>query len=735
MSGPSRRFRLAWAVLGPSRWLLLGVVVLLSWRLAGWWLREAFTMIQWQPREGGKGIAWDLFLGYGLFASYRAICLLRADDVLRSVARWRLLAALPVAVAVVSGVLRAADAAHCYLAQSHWTPQAFMYIDQGFAGSLWSGRMALSVTVAVLAIGALVLALVRDGAMVARRAVSGRWSGRTRLALAAVAVGVSALPAFWALKDGIKYPPHVHHWRLIPEVNFVVQWAQTWRDDSGTVADVDLHVSEAHWKQFVSVGIVPSNSAPDAPFPLLRSDLDEPPLKVPRRPGVAADARPNVVITFMESVNRLFVHALSGHYRGLMPNLSALAGEMTRVDGFRNTSAPTIVAMVAALCSVHPPAHPYDLAVGESVDGRTAYMCLADVLRRYGYRTVFVQGSSCKVTSMGYFFRTHGFDEVICRDAITADWPGRELGFWGLYDRDLLVYAERQVHRLERLRDDDGRPYLLVVVTLDPHEPGMGPADALDTFRGHLAHPGIEEVPDDAAAHKLLASYHSSDQALGRWGRFLLSAARKRTTMSLLTTDHAAFRNLVTNTIFHDKTDNRSFDHVPFLLHDPLHALPARVEVLSGTTDLAPTLLHLLGMTNGLTSMTGKSIFGQRPSERVLVGRIGLRYAYLHGGSDDIDIPIGVVRERCQNGEKLLADGSDPLSACALAAWIDWTDKLWAARRLFPASVYFGDQGIDKFKLAMEMYENRAERRLREEIGNDKGQEAREKAVDMQVER
>ena len=719
----------------PSRWLVLGVAVAWVWRLAGWVARQAFTLLEVQPREMTKGLLWDLALVYALFAIGRAAALHRGSPLGAARALSRAASGAVAVIAIAAVAIRALDTGHCLLGQSHWTAQAFMYLDRGFSGTLLQVRTMAALLGTAASAALLVWALYRDRRGVARRLVP-RWRGlganhRRLVAWSALLLAIG--PAAWALRDGIQFPAHVHDWRLVPEINFAGRWLESRGATAEQRNRIDLALPAETWAAFVTAGLVPPDSQPDDPFPLLRPGLGEPPLPLPRRADVPADLRPNVVVTFMESVNELFVHELSGRHAGLMPEVAALANKMSRVEGFHNTASPTIVAMVAALCSVHPASHPYDLAVGESVDGRTAYTCLADVLRRQGYRTVYIQGASRKVTSKEYFFRTHGFDEVYGLEDIRKLWPKRERGVWGFFDRDTFAFAADQVRRLEALQAQDGRPFLVVNLTLDPHEPGMGPPEALANLLARQRAGELPDLPADNAARQLLASYHSSDAALGTWGRFLLEPKRAARTLWLLTSDHAAFRNLVSDSIFLGLPGHRSFDKVPFLLHDPLHELPKRIPTLAGTTDVTPTLLHLLGHERGLNCFTGMSIFGRRRDVPVLVGRVGARYAYVHNGSAAADLAIGVVRERCRQGRPLIAGGGDPLPACALVAWLDWSDKLWAARRLFPVSAYFGDAGIDKRELALKMYQNKAEERATRRQGHKQTDAMRRQALEKLI--
>ena len=523
----------------------------------------------------------------------------------------------------------------------------------------------------------------------------------------AVAALLALLPATWAIRDGVKFPPYAQQARIVPEVNFAVQWrAYTATPEDRPAPQLSLE----QWQRFVRFGLVAPEIPRDAAWPALHSRLDSTPFPYPR--SAAPTSPPNVVVTFMESTNTLFIHGLSGHYRGLMPEVSALADRMTSVDGFVNTTSPTIAALVTALCSVHPAVHPSDLRPGKSVDGRTAYTCLADILRGRGYRTVFVQASGKTVTGKEYFLRTHGFDEVYGREELGPRFANRPQGPWGPHDDELIEFTENEIGRLERQRQVDGRPFLLVMLTLDTHAPGMAGPECQLPARG--AGNAVQDVPDTGAARRLLASYHCADRAIGRLGRFLLDGPRADQTVWLLTADHAAFSDLVPEEIYVDPTARHQSDKIPFLLHDPLHELPRHLATLGDTRDVSPTLLHILGVGDPPNSMGGMSLFGGRRTHPFLIGRVGERLAFARSPDTAIELPIGLVREHCEKGETLMHVLDVDFTACDLAAWIDWRDALWEAKRIFPPSLYHGDVGVDKEELTRRQELNREEKQLQQ---------------------
>jgi phosphoglycerol transferase MdoB-like AlkP superfamily enzyme len=300
---------------------------------------------------------------------------------------------------------------------------------------------------------------------------------------------------------------------------------------------------------------------------------------------------------------------------------------------------------------------------------------------------VFVQAASKTLTSKEYFLRTHGFDEVAGREELGPRFADAEQGPWGPHDAELVTYVQERIARLEAQRAQDGRPFLLVMLTLDTHEPGMARPDC-------PLPDGVQDLPADAAGRKLAASFHCSDAAIGRLGRFLLDDARRDQTVWLLTADHAIFPDLAPPSIYPTEADRKQFTQVPFLLHDPLHLLPARIDTLSGTRDVAPTLLHLLGVTEVANSMTGRSIFGGRREHPFLIGRVGERLAFARTPQDSIELPVGEVRQGCREGRVLLTADTGPFTACDLAAWLDWQDGLWDAARLFPPKLYHGADGV-----------------------------------------
>ncbi len=668
--GPSAQLLALLQPWHPGPFALSGLAVTWLLRVAAWLACHVLWVSQ--GRDLIKGLSWDLALVSAVFVGVRLAH--RSKGLL---GRWTVrILALVVAISVVIRIL---DLGHCLMVGSHWTTDAFLYLDQGFACSFKDIRLIAAVGLALL------LALGAGWSVLADAQRLGRNNLQPLPHFAAIAL----LPALWAMADGVRYPAYATQARLIPEVNFALR-AMWFYQDGASVAQVP-QLSRELQDAFTVWGILDGQSA-DRQWPLLRNTFHSRPFPLPRRAG-AVD-RPNVVLTLLESTNALFIYGMSGRYQGLMPEISALSQRMAIADEFYNTSSPTIAAMVASLCSVHPPAHPRDLQPGTTVSGRAAYTCLGDLLRQVGYRTVFVQAAAKNMTGKEFFLKTHGFDDVYGRDDLLAFAPNATSGTWGPHDSVLVDFTEHLIERLERQRQSDGRPYFLVMLTLDSHEPGMAPADCT-LPRDAQGLDLVKDLPADAAGRRLLTGYHCSDRAIGQLGHFLLDSPRSDQTMWLVTADHAAFPDLVPASVYVDPAAAHASARIPLLIHDPLHELPAHIATLGGTQDLAPTLIDLLEMPDAPNSLTGLSLFDERQQHPLLVGRIGERLALARAPGESVELPLAQLHELCQDHRVLIRGIAPQLTACDLEGWLHWQDGLWAAHRLFPANLYQGSHGVD----------------------------------------
>lgn len=93
-------------------------------------------------------------------------------------------------------------------------------------------------------------------------------------------------------------------------------------------------------------------------------------------------------------------------------------------------------------------------------------VCLGDVLKRFGYRNVFMGGARLGFAGKGEFLAQHGYDERYGRSEWFRQGAGiADMNDWGLYD-DVLF--ERAMAKLEELQRG-GQRFNLTLLTLDTH--------------------------------------------------------------------------------------------------------------------------------------------------------------------------------------------------------------------------------------------------------------------------
>jgi hypothetical protein len=649
-------------------WALLSAVLpplALILAVAPAWLLRAWMAVAGHVPLGvnflsAKGFLWDLAV------VWLALALLAALARMGSLFRW-----LAVAVAAAFGCaatgVRALDLAHLRAYGEHVQPESALWLAGGIAPLLaepWAQQVAAVAVVGGAAFG-LAVHLGRSPHWVAVPSAS------------LVALVPPLLLTGLAVRDQVLWPPAPHEPRMLPEVHAARMW-HAWGSEVAERRKTPLPaIAPAAWKRLADAGLVPAANRPDGAWPLFQPRLPE--SSLPLRKG--AVAQPNVAIVLVESWNRVFLDAVSGQYRGLMPELAGVVPRVTAVDGFGNTTSPTLPGLVASLCGVLWPQHPSDATEQDSLAHKVAFDCLPDVLRQRGYRTSFVQGADLRMYGTDGFVAQHGFEARAGEREILAVLPNAEKGSMGLHDHSVVDYAEREIARLETLRSADGRPWLLVVMTLDTHDPGMAPAEC--TASAALS-PLAQAATPIAAARKALAAYHCSDRDLGRLARTLLRPGLGDRTLWLMTGDHAAFRGPALDPLVGGHTLTWSFDRLPLLVHDPRHDLPHRIDALAGSHDLAPTVLHLLGLHGQPTSMGGRSIFGSRAQVPFVAGRVGKRLAFVRNPAGARELTFDALAKACKAGERLIGGGFEPATACDLQQWFAWHDRVWELHRLRP---------------------------------------------------
>jgi len=204
-----------------------------------------------------------------------------------------------------------------------------------------------------------------------------------------------------------------------------------------------------------------------------------------------------------------------------------------------------------------------------------AFLSVAGLLGDRDYETVFLYGGRAFFDNMGRFFRCNGFDRVIDQQDMPA---GASEGTWGACDHVLFDRAHEAFGAMAAKGEE---PFFAVVLTSSNHSPYEYPAGLIEAIEG-----------DDDATRRANAIRYAD------WSmeRFFEKARRDDTyfdnTLFILVADHG--QRPFNAEYLVDVNGYR----IPCLFYAPgmpeLLA-PGRVDIACSQTDVAPTLLGLLG--------------------------------------------------------------------------------------------------------------------------------------------
>ena len=179
----------------------------------------------------------------------------------------------------------------------------------------------------------------------------------------------------------------------------------------------------------------------------------------------------NLLLIYMESFENNFRY--SQHYeKNLIPNLSKLQeeGQYSLAHESLPGSDYSIAALVASQCSV-PLRFSKDMDIWDTKYFLPKAICFPEILKKNGYKNVFVKAADITFTKADVFAKSHGFDEALGVDEILPTLPNKDkkeyIGtFGGVTDRVLFEFAK---NKLEEFKENE--PFMLSLFSLDTHTP------------------------------------------------------------------------------------------------------------------------------------------------------------------------------------------------------------------------------------------------------------------------
>lgn len=180
----------------------------------------------------------------------------------------------------------------------------------------------------------------------------------------------------------------------------------------------------------------------------------------------------NIILIFAESMEKTFAdRAYWGE--NLIPYLTRLGNRYTTVEGYNHINGTnwTLASQVAVFCGV-PFKTQFRDRLGVQTDSfMPNAVCVPDLLKRAGYKTVFAKGAYKEFVGTDSFAREHHFDEIWGRDELIEHGyaSAQDIGLsqWGINDKVFFEFARKKLTELSR--NDD--PFFLSLTTLDTHFP------------------------------------------------------------------------------------------------------------------------------------------------------------------------------------------------------------------------------------------------------------------------
>lgn len=308
------------------------------------------------------------------------------------------------------------------------------------------------------------------------------------------------------------------------------------------------------------------------------------PHAVPRDVVRAASGK-NLVIIYMESLERIYTD--NQIFPGLTPNLDHWRAQgLDYTDYLTFTGADyTIAGLFASQCGApYLPSPVRALELGGNNANASGFQpelaCLGDVLHAAGYRQVFMQGANLKFADKGSFFHLHGFDGILGLTQIeNANGNALPQQGWGLYDSDLLRLAAERFDKLAA----SGKPFNLDVLTVDTHPKHGRPSPGCPAYAANRT--------------STLQAVHCTDFLVGRFLHAISGNPAWKNTIVVVMSDHQSMPNNAWPLY------PKSYERRPLLFI--LNAGQGQRSMRFYHMDIAPTLLHLMGVRTNATFLAG----------------------------------------------------------------------------------------------------------------------------------
>ena len=302
----------------------------------------------------------------------------------------------------------------------------------------------------------------------------------------------------------------------------------------------------------------------------------------------------NVIVFFIEGMSARLVESYSDTFPGLTPNIKEFSEKVIKVNNYYNHTYATYRGIGGQLCSIFPMGRLFK---------NTNYRCLNHMLKDHGYESRFMVSQDLQSTGLDSIAYSAGFDNVDGASEINKLLSLSNAEYSSIVpDRVLIDGLIKHLTDLEQSNNE--KPVFIGLYNFETHT-GATLIEKNTTFTGTTQTPRTEPS-------RLLDTFHNIDKEFGRFWQYFKTSSLYENTIVVLTSDHATYPSVE---YVHTLSGIRGYqpifiDNIPLLIYHPNLMNSIVINANRSTSlDFAPSILHLLGISNVRAPFLGSSLF------------------------------------------------------------------------------------------------------------------------------
>jgi len=313
------------------------------------------------------------------------------------------------------------------------------------------------------------------------------------------------------------------------------------------------------------------------------------------------DKKPNIIILFIESLSARLLSPYRNSFKNITPNIQNFAEKSMLVKGYYNHATPTAPGLYGQNCSIYPTLTFQDMDASPNILNPFKLKCMANFIADDGYSTFYFSHTRGHYTHFDENFKKWGYDNIVLWRDFTKKYLNTDnliLGEAGPSDHQMM----KGLVNFLKVNDID-KPFQISLSTIESHV-------------GRTTNP-IDGIKYADGKSETLNLIHNFDDSFKIFWDYFKNSKYKDNTIVILTGDHSLYPNTDYKKVAGSDWIPSVYDDLALIIYDPVNKLPKEYTVNSTSIDLAPTVLHLLGIKpQQKNSFLGTSLFDKRENNR-----------------------------------------------------------------------------------------------------------------------